>query len=294
MVAAHAESLIRRDPTGGGRLHPVAGGWLVLAGPGMYVNRALAAGIARDPADGRPTDGRRGALSAAELEVLVTESRALGMVPAVEVTPATGEASVDRLRSAGFAHDPTRDVATLTRSIGSQAVAPIEAPDDVAVRPVGSSPERLRLWQETSILGWGHATEVARRASDAYAAAAHATPGEHLVLAFDARPGSVGAGAASGVDPGAASGVGRPIGCATTTVRAGLALLGGMATVPAQRRRGVQAALLRHRVERAAELGCDLAVATASAGSASERNLRRHGFAPLVVIETWVLPDDLG
>jgi GNAT superfamily N-acetyltransferase len=79
----------------------------------------------------------------------------------------------------------------------------------------------------------------------------------------------------------------RPIGCASSTVRDGIATLGGMSTIPAARRRGVQAALVRHRLARAATLGCELAAATAAVGSASERNLVRLGFEAQFAVETW-------
>ena len=96
-------------------------------------------------------------------------------------------------------------------------------PDDVVVRPVRSAAD-LASWQEVSALGWGHATAEARRAADAFAVAAHAIDGDGMVIAFDA-------------------GDGRPLGCASLTVRDGLATLGGMSTLPAERGRGVQAAL---------------------------------------------------
>jgi GNAT superfamily N-acetyltransferase len=60
-----------------------------------------------------------------------------------------------------------------------------------------------------------------------------------------------------------------------------------MSTIPAARRRGVQAALVRHRLARAATLGCELAAATAAVGSASERNLVRLGFEAQFAVETW-------
>ena len=74
---------------------------------------------------------------------------------------------------------------------------------------------------------------------------------------------------------------GRPLGCASVTIRDGLATLGAMATRPSERRRGVQAALIAHRLRIAAEAGCDLAVSSTIPANASERNLTRAGFRPL-------------
>jgi hypothetical protein len=52
----------------------------------------------------------------------------------------------------------------------------------------------------------------------------------------------------------------------------------GAGTLPAERRRGVQAALLQARLAAAAARGCDLAIITVQPGSVSQRNVQRHGF----------------
>ena len=48
--------------------------------------------------------------------------------------------------------------------------------------------------------------------------------------------------------------------------------------MPEWRNRGAQRALLEHRLGRAAEAGCDLAMMGAAPGSASQRNAERQGF----------------
>jgi GNAT superfamily N-acetyltransferase len=250
----HTSSLVSRDPSWGGEVHAFAGGWLVLAGPGMYINQAMAAGI-------------EAALTSADLDLLIERSDAVGVAPAIEVTPTTAPEGVRRIRWQGFTCDPNADIALLTRSTSTTS---IDAPADVAIRPVRSA-AGLRLWQETSATGWGHTSGDARRASDAFAAAASALGNEHMAIAVDP------------VD-------GRPLGCASMTVRDGVAMLGGMSTVPTERRRGVQAALLRHRLTRARALGCDLAMTTAARGGASARNLQRHGFTPRFTIQRFTRP----
>jgi GNAT superfamily N-acetyltransferase len=60
-----------------------------------------------------------------------------------------------------------------------------------------------------------------------------------------------------------------------------LAQLTGAATLPAHRRRGVQTALLRARLELAARSGCELAVVTTAPGSKSQQNVMAVGFALL-------------
>ncbi len=255
-AVSHTRSLVSREPQWGGEVHPLAGGWLVLAGPGMYINQAMAAGMDVE-------------LSSSDLDLLLARSDAVGVAPAIEVTALTLTASLRRISDRGFVHDPGADITSLTRSVTGPTV---DAPADVLVRPVDSD-AGLRLWLETSALGWGHTTSDARRTSDAFAAAANAVDGEHMVIAFDA------------VDE-------RPVGCASMTVRDGIAVLGGMSTIPAERRRGVQAALIGYRLAEASRQGCDLAASTASSGSASERNLQRHGFIPGVTIQRFAPPAD--
>jgi GNAT superfamily N-acetyltransferase len=246
-----ALALAAIDPSRHSSVHAVAGGWLVLSGVGMYVNRALGVGV-----DGPLREG--------ELDRIVELSVAAGLSPVVEVTPATHPGTMDLLERRGFAR-AEESVTAFTLAV---ADADIAAPLDVVVRPVVSADDLL-LWQETSAVGWGHVEPEARRASDAFAAAAHVTDGAGMVVAFDA-------------------GDGRPLGCASTTVHDGVATLGGMSTAPSERRRGVQASLVRHRIGFAAENGCDLAAATAVTGGPSARNLERHGFVPRFRIETCV------
>ncbi len=253
-AVAHAEALAALDPTWGSKAHPIAGGWLVLSGAGMYVNRAMAAGL----------DAR---LSASDIDLILERSAACGVGAAVEVTPATGRITIDTLLARGFTHATDRDVTALTRPIPGH---PVEAPKEIVGRPVASRAD-LQLWMDTAAVGWGHSSLSARRASDAFSLAAHAVERDNMVLAFD-------------------SGHSDPIGCATTTIRDRLATLGGMSTIPSQRRRGVQAALLHHRLEQAAERNCDLAATSAATGGASERNLIRHGFRPEFVIKTYEAP----
>jgi len=58
----------------------------------------------------------------------------------------------------------------------------------------------------------------------------------------------------------------------------GIAQLCGAGTLPAERRRGVQTALLHYRLADASVRGCDLAVVTTQPGSVSQQNVQRAGF----------------
>ena len=58
----------------------------------------------------------------------------------------------------------------------------------------------------------------------------------------------------------------------------GVAFVNGSGVRPAFRRRGAQGALIRARLERARALGCDIACSNTLPGTASRRNMERHGF----------------
>lgn len=62
------------------------------------------------------------------------------------------------------------------------------------------------------------------------------------------------------------------------SVHEGLGCFFADATLPAARNRGVQTALIRGRLKRALERGCDLATASTQPGSVSQRNYETCGF----------------
>ena len=70
-------------------------------------------------------------------------------------------------------------------------------------------------------------------------------------------------------------------GGASFRITDGVAQLAGAATLPDHRRKGVQTALLRHRLAEAARRGCDVAVVTTQPGSKSQENVQKAGFALL-------------
>lgn len=84
---------------------------------------------------------------------------------------------------------------------------------------------------------------------------------------------------------------GEVAGTAALHVVAGVGWLNSGATVQRYRGRGVQTALIRHRIDLARQLGTDLVCSLVAAGSASERNLRRGGLEPLCDRELWLPPD---
>src|SRR5258706_4356144 len=71
----------------------------------------------------------------------------------------------------------------------------------------------------------------------------------------------------------------EPIGGAALSWCDGVAFVNGSGVRPAFRRRGAQGALIRARLDRARTLGCGLASSTTLPGTASRRNMERHGFS---------------
>ena len=70
----------------------------------------------------------------------------------------------------------------------------------------------------------------------------------------------------------------EPVGGAAMSAHEGVALFYGDATLPAARRQGWQARLIRERLAAAQRMGCNLASAAVLPGSPSHRNYERAGF----------------
>jgi GNAT superfamily N-acetyltransferase len=240
----HAIILAGQDPSWATEVFDLAGGQAVLCGPGLYVNRALAVVVT-------------GPMTTADFELLEQRSAVVGVPPAVDVTPTT-DGSVTELAGAR-GYRLLRFLTTHVRALGeSDATSPPD-PSIVVERADG---DLLGVWQDVTAAGFDVGLGEARRASDAFAAAAAVVDRDGFLLARDAADGS-------------------PLGSASVTIRDGVATLGGMSTLPVHRRRGVQRALVAHRLRLAVERGCDLAVSSTAPANASERNLVRAGFRPL-------------
>lgn len=247
-----ARQLKTQDASWGTVVEPLAGGRAVFTGVGLYVNRLLGAGLDT-------------ALSDDELEQLEALARGVGVPAAVDVTDAAHPGLADRLRSRGY--QPRDQATAVAMTLPARVVEQAQAPAaEVVVDQV--APTDVERWQVVAAEAWGHHTPPARRASDAWAAAAASSEGEQLLVARAADDG-------------------RPLACASLNIRDGVATLGGMATLPAERRKGVQRQLVAHRLALATDAGCDLAATTASTGSDSERNLLRLGFEVTHHQVTW-------
>lgn len=238
-----ATALATLAPELGTTTFPVADGVGVLCGPGMYVNRVLACGITA-PITDRHVD--------------LVEQRAadVGVPPAFEVTDLALDSTTSLLRDRGY--EPlASEVTVMIRDL--DAVTFPELASGIDVVAVGDDDTLLSRWQQTAVVAWGHADARARRPSDLFAAATARSYRPGLLLAIDRADG-------------------RSVGCAALAINGAVATLGAMATVPDERRRGVQRALVSRRLQLALEAGCDIAATSAVTGGDSARNLQRCGF----------------
>jgi len=155
--------------------------------------------------------------------------------------------------------------------ISSVLYQPVEKPlpesnSRIQVRIVG--PDEIGLWTEISARGWTSDHPELRDFFNQFGKLSSARQSSVYFLAeFEGKP--------------AAAGLLSP--------HEGLALLGGAATVPELRHRGLQTALLRERLRYAFEHGCDLASMVAEAGSESQRNAERNGFRIAYTRTKWQL-----
>jgi GNAT superfamily N-acetyltransferase len=171
-----------------------------------------------------------------------------------EVSPFAGVAALDLLCARGYR--PIEISNVMVRPL----VGPLEqpaasVPGNITVRVTG--PGEAQLWTDISARGWTHEHPELMDFVLQIGGISAARPESLSFLAeLDGQPGAAG----------------------VLFIHAGVALLGGAATVPELRRRGLQAALLEERMRYACEQGCDLAMMVAEAGSNSQRNAERKGF----------------
>ncbi|MGJ7450392.1 GNAT family N-acetyltransferase [Aquipuribacter sp. MA13-6] len=235
---------------------PLGRGLLVISGARRYVNRAV--GVTLDE------------LSPDDVTTLVRHYADAGLPAAVQLSSWAPASTVAALGAAGF-------VPAWCRTMF--AVDPRAAPSTGrTVPPVDRRIEIVEVGADDTLSTWAADVMIA----EALAAGADRTTSDEFM---DADRG------ATGTTQLLALLDGQPVGCGSLSVvgstgrRTGW--LGAAATIPSARGRGVQTALVRHRLQLAVGAGCDLVGATASVGSTSGRVLTRCGLA--LVQEQWVL-----
>lgn len=176
-----------------------------------------------------------------------------GMAPSLELCPWADAALSAALSSDGYRLERFRNVyAHDLRDLPDEVAAPA-----VPLVPLdaSSAEDRKRILAGDAPVG-----SEARRTSDEFCEAMALLPDKVDLLAL--ADGAVAA-------------------CGSLTVANGVGWLGGAATEPRYRGRGLQSALVVRRLRLAATMGCTLAAATALPDGQSARNLERLGFSLL-------------
>ncbi len=180
----------------------------------------------------------------AKLERFYTK---VGIAASLQITPYVSDAFLGLLAKRGY-------VVEGFRSNYVCDVVRLPARHD-GIEVVRVTPDLDATWGKAITVGFGSPPHETKR----WNAMICALGNEHRFIAY--------------VD-GVPAGVGSVL-----TTLPGLAQFGGAATVPAFRKRGVQAALLHARLTHARSLGCTMATVSAIPGNGSCRNIERAGFS---------------
>jgi GNAT superfamily N-acetyltransferase len=203
-------------------------------------------------------------LTAAALDTIEQFFISRGAVPVHEVSPLAGVATLDLLCARGYR--PIEISSVLRRSV----TVPAGTSDDSVTVRVAAARE-VDLWARLSAGGWaGEQVELQALIESFGKVAFTCDHSVNFIAELDGEPGAAG----------------------TLCLHEGVALLGGASTVPAMRRRGLQAALLQARMRYAFEHGCDLAMMVTEAGSQSQRNAERQDFRIAYTRTKWRLHEN--
>jgi GNAT superfamily N-acetyltransferase len=226
---------------------PVAGGWMAANGPGSYLNKAVALGF-----DGEPTDE-----DAARIDQFFASR---GIEPKIELTQFAPVSFLRRLAERGF----------VLQEFENTLVLPLRAlPAPTTLLP-GGWPEGVRI-ERIDPRDDRQVEVFVRTSASGFIPDGEQIPEEYLVTGASAAraPEHDSYVAYLGTEVAGAGGCGT---------RHGATSLFGTSVLPRFRRRGIQQALMAVRLERALELGSDLADITSHPGIPTERNAGRLGF----------------
>jgi GNAT superfamily N-acetyltransferase len=241
--SAFADGMAALRPDVGAGWLPVAGGRAIFTGASFFSNRALAMGL-------------RGSVSQDEVEDVETFYAARGVPSEIEMASMVDRSLLRVLSQRGYQLVRFRNIyAQALYPRAATGVAPAVPSRAAEVHDVDSA--TAAAWSTTLVDGFGYTRAADRDRVETWNRMLRSLPGvTALVAVLD----------------------GTPVGAASVMVLGSTAMLGGAATLPAFRRRGVQRALIEARLAVATRAGCKLAIVTADPGSSSGRNVERTGF----------------
>jgi GNAT superfamily N-acetyltransferase len=239
-----AELLDRQSPGSAAAVEHIAGGTAIYCGPNSPVTQAVGLGL-----DGAVTDD--------DMDRLENFYRTRSEPVRVETCPLANLSLIEQYRKRDYFVTEFSNVFATPLQERSQLIFRQELPPDASIEKV--SIEQLDLWALTVAQGFAEHFPVTKEILNVMKLFGQGPHTECYLALVD----------------------GKPAGGATLAMRDGVAGLFGASTLPAYRQRGLQTALLQVRLERARAAGCDLGVSLAMPGSASERNIARHGLQTL-------------
>ncbi|MCC6679227.1 MAG: GNAT family N-acetyltransferase [Phycisphaerales bacterium] len=223
----------------------LCGGVLARDFPGAWHNCAVGLGLA-------------GPVTAGDIAHLIDYYASAGCEPRIEVCPFVDPSLTAELGHAGF------------RIADWEMVFFRELDPARPVRPVQGAPADLKL-DFVNPADDAAVDRFARVASSGFAPPGQPFPPEFITLAANIirRPRSRGAVAI--LD-------GKVVGAGGMEISPPITSLFGLSVLPEFRRRGIQQALIAHRLNYAASQGAKLATIGGRPGQGTERNVRRMGF----------------
>ena len=226
------------DPSHPAKAQEIGPGALVSWGPERFVNRAIGASLQE--------------LDDVQLDEFDTFFDVGGVPASIEVNSWTNQRLITQLVARGYV--PVRFNDVLVIGVRPADTTPTPHPA-VAVRRAAEIPKAD--WQRLFVDAFETASpDLIRITDELTEAITQIQTAVHLVAEID----------------------GAPVGVGSLYPQNDIAWIGGAATLPGFRRRGVQASLLAERLTLARANGCAVLAATAMAGSGSSRNMQRNGF----------------
>ncbi len=245
---AIGEAVMRRNPEARAFAAPIGRGYAVFSGPDSPGNKVIGIGLDED-------------IAAGDLEQVEQAYFSRASAVQAEVATLARPSVLATLTERGYLLQGFEDV------LGRRLTDTDLDPPAKAGIVIGEVPENtIAEWIDVMITGFEYSDESGagsgiplppRKALEEAFGPTAELPGFHAYLA---RLG------------------GKTAGAAGLRADEGIAQLCGAATLPANRRRGIQTALLLRRLSDARKAGCDLAIMTAQPGSKSHFNAQRQGF----------------
>ncbi|MBI5281788.1 MAG: GNAT family N-acetyltransferase [Candidatus Solibacter usitatus] len=224
------------------------------AEPGLVEVEQIAGGCAMFAGAGSPLThalgiGMNGKLPAGEFDRMEEFFRSRGSASLIDLCPLADMSVVEEVMKRGYRIIEFNNLLLRRASVED---AGCQAPPDVAISAAGEAAREE--WCRLLVRGFSSTVEIDEAALRLVRGLTGA--GTNYLARLDS----------------------AAVATAGMSMHGGVAMLYGDTTIAAARGRGVQQALIRHRLAQAARAGCEWAMACVIPGSGSHRNYERSGF----------------